>query len=107
MCAAINSEIFNWSGPLGLPRFDKIASEDFAAAFEQALVSDRNDINGIADQRCRIKRPVPDVLIVQLGSGLDVGTVILEAGIGRYRQLGSRRCIRLCEPCCGVRRSGI
>ena len=49
MATSTNSEIFNWSGPMGLPRFDLIDSEDYAAAFEQALKSDRADINAIAD----------------------------------------------------------
>ena len=49
MSTSINQEIFNWSGPLGLPRFESIASEDYAAAFDQGLIDDRNDINRIAD----------------------------------------------------------
>lgn len=49
MSTRLNSEIFNWSGLMGLPRFDRIASEDFKTAFEQALKTDRADIDAIAD----------------------------------------------------------
>ena len=49
MASSTNSEIFNWSGTMGLPRFERISSDDYAAAFEQALKSDRADINAIAD----------------------------------------------------------
>lgn len=49
MSTSINREIFNWTGPLGLPRFDRIQSQDYAAAFDQALKDDRRDINSIAD----------------------------------------------------------
>ncbi|MGI9364533.1 MAG: M3 family metallopeptidase [Rhizobiaceae bacterium] len=45
----INPEIFHWSGPMGLPRFDLINSTDYAQAFEQALKSDRAEIDAIAD----------------------------------------------------------
>ncbi|MBV0891999.1 M3 family metallopeptidase [Paracoccus sp. Z118] len=33
----MNREIFDWTGPHGLPRFDLIADEDFAPAFDAAL----------------------------------------------------------------------
>jgi peptidyl-dipeptidase Dcp len=49
MSASYNSEIFHWSGPMGLPRFDLIKSEDFEAAFGHALASDRTEINAIAE----------------------------------------------------------
>ena len=45
----INTAIFNWDGPHGLPRFDAIKSGDFAAAFEKGLASDREQVNAIAD----------------------------------------------------------
>lgn len=51
MATSTNGEIFNWSGTMGLPRFDLINSEDYAAAFEQALKSDRADINAIAENQ--------------------------------------------------------
>ena len=44
----LNPEVFHWSGPMGLPRFDLIRSTDYAQAFEQALKSDRAEINAIA-----------------------------------------------------------
>ncbi|MCJ8310014.1 MAG: M3 family metallopeptidase [Rhizobiaceae bacterium] len=63
MATSTNSEIFNWSGPMGLPRFDLIDSEDYAAAFEQALKSDRADINAIADNE---EAPTYDNTVVAL-----------------------------------------
>ncbi len=44
-----NPAIFNWDGPLGLPRFDAISKDDFAGAFDEALAADRADVNAIAD----------------------------------------------------------
>ena len=38
--ADLNTHIFSWNGPFGLPQFDKIAHEDYDTAFEQALVLD-------------------------------------------------------------------
>ena len=49
MSTPLNEEIFNWTGSMGLPRFDLIESDDFKAAFDQALKSDRVDINTIAN----------------------------------------------------------
>ncbi|NKB54339.1 MAG: peptidase M3 [Rhizobiaceae bacterium] len=49
MSKSPNAEIFNWSGQMGLPRFNLIESEDFKAAFDQALISDRADIDAIAE----------------------------------------------------------
>ena len=49
MATSINTEIFNWSGAMSLPRFDLIKSEEFEAGFEQALKSDRADIDAIAE----------------------------------------------------------
>ena len=40
--------ILDWDGPLGLPRFEDIASNDFAAAFDAALEADRAEIDAIA-----------------------------------------------------------
>ncbi len=45
-----NDAIFQWNAALGLPDFKVIQSEDFAAAFDIALVEDRADIDAIADQ---------------------------------------------------------
>ena len=44
-----NSAIFFWDGPLGLPRFDAIASADYSTAFDEALKFDRERVNAIAD----------------------------------------------------------
>ena len=44
-----NPAIFNWNGPLGLPRFDAISNDDFATAFDEALLADRADVDAIAD----------------------------------------------------------
>ncbi|MEL6751621.1 MAG: M3 family metallopeptidase [Pseudomonadota bacterium] len=44
-----NPAIFNWNGPLGLPRFDAVETTDFAAAFDEALAADRAAIDAIAD----------------------------------------------------------
>ena len=43
-----DTTIFEWSGPLGLPRFERIASGDFAAAFDIALAAERAEIDAIA-----------------------------------------------------------
>ena len=40
--------ILDWDGPMGLPRFERIASEDFAAAFDAALAADRAEIDAIS-----------------------------------------------------------
>lgn len=44
-----NSAIFNWDGPMGLPKFTTIKSADYAAAFDEALVADRVEVDEIAD----------------------------------------------------------
>lgn len=44
-----NSAIFNWAGPLGLPKFDTISSQDFETAFDEALAEDRAEIDAIAE----------------------------------------------------------
>ena len=40
--------ILGWNGPMGLPRFERIASDDFAAAFDVALAADRAEIDAIS-----------------------------------------------------------
>ncbi|MCB1422364.1 MAG: M3 family metallopeptidase [Nitratireductor sp.] len=47
----VNPEILNWSGKYDLPRFDKIANEDFAPAFEAAMKSGLSEIDAIAGQK--------------------------------------------------------
>ncbi|MEP3437368.1 MAG: M3 family metallopeptidase [Hoeflea sp.] len=42
------SPIFDWTGPLGLPEFARIADADFAPAFETALAEHDADIQAIA-----------------------------------------------------------
>ena len=44
-----NPAIFEWNGPMGLPEFDRIDSEDFERAFEAALEADRAEIDAIAE----------------------------------------------------------
>ena len=46
--ADLNTHIFSWNGPFGLPQFDKIDHEDYRAAFEEALKLDRQQIDQIA-----------------------------------------------------------
>ncbi|SOE16877.1 peptidyl-dipeptidase Dcp [Hoeflea halophila] len=43
------SPVFDWSAPLGLPEFDKIADTDFAPAFETALAEHDAEIQAIAE----------------------------------------------------------
>lgn len=45
----INEAVFAWNGPYGLPQFERIASADFAAAFDAALVEDREEMDAIAN----------------------------------------------------------
>lgn len=47
----VNPEILHWSGKYDLPRFDRIANEDFAPAFEAAMKSGLGDIDAIAKQK--------------------------------------------------------
>ena len=47
--SVVNSAIFNWDGEHGLPQFSLIADEDFATAFDRALMIDRAHIDAIAD----------------------------------------------------------
>jgi peptidyl-dipeptidase Dcp len=42
------STVTEWSGPHGLPRFEIIKDEDFAPAFEQALLEHNADIDAVA-----------------------------------------------------------
>lgn len=46
---AQNSAITDWNGTNGLPRFDAVRDEDFAGAFETALVAHDAEIDAIAD----------------------------------------------------------
>ncbi|MDD9908395.1 MAG: M3 family metallopeptidase [Ahrensia sp.] len=46
----INTAIYDWTGPHGLPRFETIDSADYAAAFEIALKDDRAQLDAIAEQ---------------------------------------------------------
>ncbi|KQY20493.1 M3 family metallopeptidase [Rhizobium sp. Root482] len=46
---AMNPAITEWNGPDGLPRFEAVRDEDFAAAFDAALVDHERDIDAIAD----------------------------------------------------------
>lgn len=46
----MSQAIFDWDGPLGLPRFGAVDRNDFAAAFDEALVEDQAHIDAIADQ---------------------------------------------------------
>ncbi|OCW59085.1 M3 family metallopeptidase [Hoeflea olei] len=43
------SPVFDWSGPLGLPQFDRITDADFAPAFETAFAEHDAEIAAIAD----------------------------------------------------------
>ena len=45
---AVNSALVRWDGPLGLPRFEAIAREDFAPAFEWAMEEHLREIDRIA-----------------------------------------------------------
>ncbi|MDO6964871.1 M3 family metallopeptidase [Rhizobium alvei] len=47
--ADLNSAIFNWNGPHGLPRFDTVADSDFAPAFDWALAEHEREIDAIAN----------------------------------------------------------
>ena len=46
--AEINPEFIAWTGPLGLPRFERIADGDFGAAFTAALAANLVEIDAIA-----------------------------------------------------------
>jgi len=46
---ASTSPVFDWTGPLGLPEFDKITDADFAPAFEIALAAHDAEIEAIAN----------------------------------------------------------
>ena len=48
MTDIVNTEIFHWSGLHGLPRFDRIADKDFAAAFEAGFAAHDAEIEAIA-----------------------------------------------------------
>ena len=53
--STLNQAIFTWDGPVGLPRFDAVNSEDYRKAFDYALKLDRAEIDAIADNEA-----VPD-----------------------------------------------
>ncbi|MEM6460833.1 MAG: M3 family metallopeptidase [Pseudomonadota bacterium] len=44
----LNNHIFDWNGPLGLPRFDRIREDAFEQAFDEALKRHRDEIDAIA-----------------------------------------------------------
>ena len=46
----VNPAIFDWNGLNGLPRFDLVADEDFAPAFEVALARHEAEIDAVANQ---------------------------------------------------------
>ena len=46
---SLNKALFEWNGPMGLPRFTEIDPSDFAPAFEEAFQFDRAAVNAIAD----------------------------------------------------------
>ena len=64
----VNPEILNWSGKYDLPRFDQIANEDFAPAFEAAMKSGLGEIDAIADQK---KKPTFKNTVVALEKAED------------------------------------
>ena len=71
MPTRVNPAIFDWQGPMGLPEFDRIDSEDFAAAFDAALERDRAEVDAIAE---RDEAPTFDNTVVALElSGRDLG----------------------------------
>jgi peptidyl-dipeptidase Dcp len=41
--------LVDWSGPLGLPLYEKIADEDFGPCFERALEAHRSEVLAVAD----------------------------------------------------------
>jgi peptidyl-dipeptidase Dcp len=45
---ALNQAIFNWDGPHGLPRFDRVKDEDFKSGFSHALAAHDAEIDAIA-----------------------------------------------------------
>ncbi len=47
--AQINSALIDWDGPMGLPRFDQIKDEDFAAALQLGFDEDLEEANTISE----------------------------------------------------------
>ncbi|MEX3011754.1 M3 family metallopeptidase [Hoeflea sp. TYP-13] len=45
----VNDHVFNWNGPAGLPRFDRVKDDDLALAFDEALIRHQAEIDRIAD----------------------------------------------------------
>ncbi|MBB3594476.1 peptidyl-dipeptidase Dcp [Rhizobium sp. BK529] len=58
-----NQALVNWNGLHGLPRFDAVADDDFAAAFEAALASHEKEIDEIAGSK---EEPTFDNTVVAL-----------------------------------------
>ncbi|WP_426231275.1 M3 family metallopeptidase [Pararhizobium sp. DWP3-4] len=46
---ALNPAITDWNGPDGLPRFEAVSDNDFAASFEAALAGHETEIDAIAN----------------------------------------------------------
>ena len=47
----LNNHVFEWDGPLGLPQFERIGDNDFAAAMNEAIARHTAEIAAIADNR--------------------------------------------------------
>ncbi|KPF45024.1 M3 family metallopeptidase [Rhizobium sp. AAP43] len=47
---AFNPAVFEWTGPHGLPRFERVSDDDFAPAFDVALKEHEAEIDAIAHQ---------------------------------------------------------
>lgn len=101
----VNPAIFDWNGLNGLPRFDLVADEDFAPAFEVALARHEAEIDAVANQTA-----APDfantIIALEvagddlLGSRLSSGTVRVPIPTIRSRPLSvrSRRRCRATIP---------
>ena len=44
----VNEALLNWDGALGLPRFEAISPDDFAAAFDAAMAENLREVDAIA-----------------------------------------------------------
>lgn len=49
--AEINPEFIAWTGPLGLPRFERISDDDFEAAFTAGFTANLAEIDAITNNR--------------------------------------------------------
>ncbi|QEE45607.1 M3 family metallopeptidase [Rhizobium sp. WL3] len=47
--SVLNPAVIDWSGPHGLPQFERVGDEDYAPAFEAALKEHDTEIDAIAD----------------------------------------------------------